>query len=244
MIKVGDRFETNSSGSCIVIKYIDCNDVRVRFDDGTETTCQASQLRNGLVKNPNHPSVCNIGFIGIGIYFPKTHLRIYKCWKSMLGRCYNEDTQLKQPSYIGCAVCERWWNFQNFAHDYLQMFGSDLDWQLDKDILFKHNEIYSPETCCLLPQEINKLLIKRDANRGECCIGVTYYEGKPNPYQARCSIKGKNKYLGYYKTEQEAYLAYKVSKEAEIRRLANFYKDQLDLKVYLALINYVVEPND
>jgi hypothetical protein len=244
MIKIGDVFKTDNYGSCTVIEFIDSRNVKVRFENGFEIICQASNLRGGHVKNPNHPSISGIGYIGVGNYSRTSHPRIYMVWFQMLRRCYDLETQSRQQSYIGCIVCERWWNFQNFCHDYLLMMISDLNWQLDKDILFKGNKIYSPETCCLVPQEINNVLEKCNANRGEFRIGVTYDERYINPYIAQCSIKGKYKYLGSYKTEQEAYLTYKVAKETEFKRLANFYKNLLESRVYVALMNRVVEFND
>jgi hypothetical protein len=242
-MKIGDIFQTNTSGFCTVIEYKDCKNVRVRFEDGTEITCQAGNLRNGLVKDPSL-KFCSIGFIGVGIYSYTSHKRIYMVWIEMLKRCYDEGTQLNNRSYIGCTVCEKWFNFQNFAHDYLLMIGSDLNWELDKDILFKGNKLYSPETCCLVPSQINKLLTKSDASRGEFHIGVFYDERYIKPYLAHCSIKGKQEYLGSYKTEHEAHQAYKIAKETEIKRLANVYKDQLDRRVYIALMNYEVEITD
>jgi hypothetical protein len=244
MIKVGDRFETTKSGFCTVIEYISWNNIRVRFEDGYEMSCRAGDLRRGNVKNPNHPIVCGVGFVGIGIYSKISHPRISNCWGNMLKRCYNENVQLKHTTYIGCTVDIRWYNFQNYVHDYLLMYGSDLGWQLDKDILFKHNKVYSPEKCCLVPSQINSVLIKKESCRGELLIGVTYIEGKLKPYMSQCSIKGKNKNLGYFKTQEEAYQAYKIAKETEIKRLADFYKDLLDPRVYIALMNYEVEIDD
>jgi hypothetical protein len=245
MIKVGDVFETTRSGFCTVLEYNSARNVRVIFENGSETYCTAGNLRNGNVKNPNHPNVCGIGFIGIGIYSQKTHRRIYMVWSDMLRRCYNEDYKNLHPTYRNCTVCERWKNFQNFAHDYLLMVGSDLNWFIDKDCLIKGNKIYSPETCRLVPREVNSFLVKCDAGRGECCIGVTYYpDCKINPYMAVCNIEGRQKYLGCYKTEQEAYLVYKPAKEAEAKRLANFYKDVIDPDIYEAMMNYVVDEND
>jgi hypothetical protein len=242
-IKVGDAFKTNKSGSCIVIEYINAHNVRVRFEDGAETTCEAGALRNGYVKYPSL-KFYGIGFIGIGNYSCTSHLRIYNCWLAMLRRCYSEFTQKKQLTYKDCTVCERWLCFQNFAHDYLLMFGSDLNYQLDKDWLIKGNKIYSPETCRLVPQEVNNFLEKSNASRGECCIGVNYYEGTSTPYRASCRIKGKQEHLGYFKTQQEAYLAYKAAKEAEAKRLANVFKDTIDPDILSAMINYKVDIND
>ena len=37
-------------------------------------------------------------------------------------------------------------------------------WQLDKDILLKGNKIYSPDTCCFVPQEINSIAVDSNNN--------------------------------------------------------------------------------
>ena len=68
-------------------------------------------------------------------------------------------------SYKGVEVCEEWYNFQNFAEwCETQKFLNAKDvkgksYQLDKDILVKGNKIYSPDTCCFVPPEINSLFI-------------------------------------------------------------------------------------
>ena len=230
--RVGDIFQTNNFGSCIVVEYNSWNNIRVRFEDGTETSCIADNLRKGLVKNPNHPIICGIGFIGIGNYSYKSHPRIYDCWDKIFDRCYNEDAQLNKPTYIGCTVCERWWNFQNFAPDYLLMVGSDKSYHLDKDLYAKDNKVYSPEKCCLLPPQINIALIYKSQNDLE--PGVSISNGKV--FRALISIDGQNVDLGYYSTEQEAFLVYKSAKEDYIKELSNRYKNDLDSRAYKALM--------
>ena len=244
MISVGDVFETNECGSCVVDDYINSSNIKVRFEDGYEAMCQASQLRNGQVRNPYYPIIYGVGFCGKGIYSKTSYPRIYSIWNNMLTRCYSEISQIKNPTYIGCTVDESWHNFQNFAHDYLQMVGSDLDWQLDKDILFKGNKIYSKETCCLVPKNINTLLTKSDAVRGITLIGVEFDSRYKDSYIAKCSINGKWTSLGRFATELLAFEAYKEYKEIEIKRVANAYKNQLDLRVHKALIAYNVEITD
>lgn len=39
---------------------------------------------------------------------------------------------------------------------------SGIFFQLDKDILVKDNKIYNPDTCCLVPNEINSLFRTRE----------------------------------------------------------------------------------
>ena len=138
-----------------------------------------------------------------------------------------------------CTVDERWHNFQNFAEWYYDNYIEG--YHLDKDILFKGNKIYSPETCCFVPQEINKLFTKRQSKRGDYPIGVISNKKR------FISIFTKEKkifYLGSFATPEEAFIAYKTEKENRIKEIANKWKGLISDKVYQALINYQVEITD
>ena len=50
--------------------------------------------------------------------------------------------------------------------------------------------------------------------------------------------------LGYYSTTEEAFQAYKETKEAYIKEVANKWKDQIDSRVYEALMNWSIEITD
>ena len=50
--------------------------------------------------------------------------------------------------------------------------------------------------------------------------------------------------IGSFNTEIEAFQAYKEAKEANIKEVANKWKDQIDPRVYEALMNYHVEITD
>jgi hypothetical protein len=67
----------------------------------------------------------------------------YETWAGMLKRCYGSNYQEKQPSYIGCTVCEEWLDYQNFYDWYNANFytvnGERV--HLDKDILNKGNKV-------------------------------------------------------------------------------------------------------
>ena len=56
--------------------------------------------------------------------------------------------------------------------------------------------------------------------------------------------KGKQEHLGYFKTEIEAFKAYKQAKESFIKEQANVWKSQIDIRAYEALMNYQVEITD
>ena len=119
--------------------------------------------------------------------------------------------------------------------------------ELDKDILVKHNKIYSPDTCIFVPHKINSLFTKRQNDRGESVIGTSPKNGK---YQVKCSLinpktgKSKQEHLGYYDTQEKAFKIYKYYKEKNIREVADYYNDKIPQILYNALYNYIVEIDD
>ncbi len=54
----------------------------------------------------------------------------------------------------------------------------------------------------------------------------------------------KTRHLGYFSTPEQAFMAYKISKEAHLKVIAERYKDFIDESVYVALYNYKVEITD
>ena len=116
---------------------------------------------------------------------------------------------------------------------------------LDKDILIKGNKVYSQENCVFVPQRINSLFVKNDANRNNL-IGV-YYENSKNykkKYKIKIKVNNKRKYIGRFNTKIEAFNSYKQSKEQYIKQVAEEYKDKIPKKLYEAMYNYKVEITD
>lgn len=58
------------------------------------------------------------------------------------------------------------------------------------------------------------------------------------------NIGGATKYLGTFKTPEQAFQAYKHAKENHIKLLAEKYRGQIDPRAYEALLNYKVEITD
>ena len=168
----------------------------------------------------------------------------------MLERCYSEKYQEKNATYKDCEVCEEWHNFQNFAkwyeNNYYEIKGEKMC--LDKDILVKHNKIYSPENCIFVPEKINSLFVKSDKSRGESCIGTSPLES--GRYRVRCSLinpeTGKSKYehLGYYDTQEKGFRVYKYYKEKNIKQVADYYFGRIPKRLYDGMYSYEVEIND
>lgn len=163
---------------------------------------------------------------------------IYRTWKHMLQRCYSAKTQEKQPTYKGCSVCEEWLTFSNFK---TWMEGQDwMGKELDKDLLFPGNKIYSPDTCVFLDRRINGFLAESNANRGQYMIGVCWHI-RYNKFVAQCKDgSGKQKHLGFFNTQLEAHKAWLVYKLERAYELAT---EQDDPRVAKALIDRYQEYN-
>lgn len=167
----------------------------------------------------------------------------YNLWCAMLQRCFDEKYKQKKPTYNDVTCSKEWLSMTPFIEDVSKMKGYGFEgWQLDKDILVKGNKLYSKDTCCFVPQEVNSLLIKRDNCRGEYPVGV--YFDKATGIRARLRINGKAKHLGYFTTADEAFQAYKLAKEAQIKVVAQKWKHLLDNRVFQALMAYEVAIDD
>lgn len=199
--------------------------------------------------------VYGIGSKGTNVKTCATHDGIrkltkeYKMWSDMLFRC-TEKGWIRSPPYNGTTCSENFKSYEYFHKWCQEQIGfSNRDengrvWHLDKDILGMGKKHYSEDTCVFVPENINKMLIKSDRTRGEHCIGVNWHKAKCK-FMASCRSGGRgSKYLGYFNTEKEAFLAYKAYKETYIKQIANEYKHQLDPRAYEALMKYEVNEND
>ncbi len=245
---VGKVCKSKSSGDFKILKYNDRANVEIQFlNTGFETVARLGDIRNGEVKDRLSPSVYGIGIVGTK--YPASEggvlTKEYVLWCNMLKRCYSDTYQKKRPTYEGCEVSE---NFKYYEYFYewrnKQIGFNNKDWHLDKDLLVKGNKIYSEDSCVFLPSEINKVLTKRTASRGEHLIGVSW-DNTNKAFVAKVNKnKGKSEYLGFFKTELEAFKAYKIAKESFIKEQANKFKSQIDTRAYEALMNYTVEITD
>jgi len=205
-------------------------------------------FKNKTVKYPYYPSKYGVGYIGIGKFVGGSYSKeslIYDYWDGILRRCYSERIKKLRNSYLDCLVDEYWHNFQNFGHWFEKNYNPKYmkGWCLDKDILFKGNRNYSPETCCFVPNEINVLFTNGYVRRGKYPKGVSYKQ-KINKYIAQYQKDGVVTHIGTFNTPEEAFQAYKEVKENYIKQKADKWKDQIDPRVYEAIYNYQVEITD
>ena len=245
---VGKVCKSLNSGNFKILKYNDSGNVEIQFiNTSYETSVQLTNIRNGKVKDPYAPSVCGVGIIGTKYPVSEgaVNIKEYDLWQNMLKRCYSDTLKKKRPTYIGCEVSENFKYYEYFYKWCHKQIGFGMDsWQLDKDLLVKGNKVYSENTCVFLPQEINQVLVKRKASRGEHLIGV-YWDKTKKAFKAQVNKnKGKKEHLGLFKTELEAFNVYKTVKETFIKEQANKWKGKIDDRAYNALINYEVNIDD
>jgi hypothetical protein len=240
--KLGEKHITNEGYKIEIVEYFGSLNCSIQFEDGhIIKNRQYNDVKKGEIKNPYHPSVCGMGFRGEGSCPIKVNgkmTKLYNMWRAMLVRCYDKTYHETKPTYKDTNVCEEWHNFQNFAKWYEKNFNTETmqDWHLDKDIIYPNCKIYSPETCCFVPCEINSLFTKNDCKRNNY-IGV-YKSGDKFMSQLR------KKYLGTFDTPEEAFQAYKTAKEVRIKEVADKWKGLISDKVYQAMYNYQVEITD
>jgi hypothetical protein len=240
--RVGNFHTTNNYGSFTIIDYYNKNNCTIQFEDGTILkNIRYQHIKNGGVKNPYHPSICGVGYIGTGkcVKDVKYYRHIYSIWTKMIQRCYDEKTQEEHPTYKNCTVIKEWHNFQVFGKWYNKTYEKDFskNYQLDKDILVKGNKIYSPETCALVPREINIIFTTRE--NSQLPQGVSFNKSKQR-FEANVGIHGRQIYLGTFNTIEEAFQVYKTAKESYIKEVAEIWKNKITEDTYNAMINHKI----
>ena len=237
---VGCRYQIKNCGEVEVISYKSYSKVEILFlQTGNIVTTNMWNVKLGQVKDRSFGNIsggCSLGKLELktGLLYKKS----YVTWGNVVSRCYRS----KAKAYAQCEMSDYFKNYENFEKWWVNQIGCDQeDWHLDKDILVKGNKVYSEDTCCFVPREINNLLTLRRLKRGNYLIGVCK---KGRGFGSSLTKHGKSVWLGTFDTEIEAFQAYKQAKEDYIKDVANKWKDQIDPRAYEALMNYQVEITD
>lgn len=247
----GKFFKSNRFGDVVVLEYIGNNKVFIKFlDTGYTTTEYLSSIKSGHIRDRSLPTECGVGFIDIeGASIGRNMTPEYSLWNGLLNRCYNKINLSTRPTYKDCVVSENFKYFSKFKEWCNNQVGfkavddKGKSFHLDKDILQKNGKMYSEETCCFVPSEINTALVSSKSRRGELPQGVIWNCTKTR-YRARIQRGDKWESLGTYDTTEQAFAIYKINKEGHIKSLADKWKGEIDSRVYEALMNWEVCIND
>lgn len=252
-LSLGQKFETNSGWTGVIVDYKSCYEVGVKWQDGSIEYHPASHIKNGSIYPCNQPLLAGVGYFGIGRFSNKRKLGgekapqvVYDYWTRMILRCYNPDEISKRNGkwYIYTEICKEWFCFQNFAEWTLSQPNWNFKFELDKDLLGTGFE-YSPEYCTFLPADVNVFLAEvKFKPVHDLPIGVQYIKpgssGAKIGYVARCHTEKGREYLGYYDDPIEAFYSYKKAKENYAKVLAEKYKHSLTPSAYDKLSKYEI----
>lgn len=151
--------KTKNNGDLKITNYVGKYEVYIEFiDTGFRRCTDSTAIRSGSVKDYMRPSVCGIGFLGIGEYkaqINRIKTKEYEVWGAMLKRCYSKITQEHSPSYVGVTVCDEWFDFQVFCQWFNDNYKEGM--HLDKDILSKGSRQYNPLNCSFVSVAENNI---------------------------------------------------------------------------------------
>ncbi len=240
MHQVGQVFKSSNGSIATIVEYLNNKNVTIEYPSGYRQVVQLANLRRGAFKDTMAISVAEVGSLGTEPFHYKD--QSYITWCNMLRRVYKPKEGAEKEAYKDCSVTKDWLLLTNFR----KWFNNQIyekGYQLDKDLLFKNNKIYAPETCIFLPQELNKFLLDRVRHRGSCPVGVSF-KVRNDKWDAKISIESRTQHLGLFNSPISAFYAYKEAKELEAKRLAHKWKEKVDSKVVKALLNFTVEITD
>lgn len=238
--RTGHKNISNEGYEMEIISYRSSSDMTIRFNDERNTIKSQvayKEFKNGSVKNPFHKRILGRGYFGEGEYTARVDGKMTKCynnWFNMFNRCYGEKTTV---AYSKVEVDEKWNNYQVFARWFYQNYDLNTmkDWDLDKDLLSGNNKIYSEQTCVFLPKELNGLLTTNISSSTGYPKGVYPKDGK---FESAIQKHGKQVYLGFFNTPQEAHEVYMKAKKEYLTEVSDKWRGILSDRVCDAIENY------
>ena len=218
---------------------------KVTFQSGYITYVQANKITTGTITDYMSPSVYGFGCPD----YPGAALEPeYYQWLKMISRCYDKKYLEKYPSYKECSVASEWAHYRAFKRDLpnicnyqqSQIYSNGDRLVVDKDILIYSNKIYSPSTCCIVPEPVNIFITNNKSDNTSGYIGV--HKRKNGKYSVNFSYNNKTVYGGTYDTARQAVQAYYFEKSKCLDSLIARYP-WIDDKVKVGLANYLYLQN-
>jgi hypothetical protein len=213
-IAYNTKYTTTTGRGFIVTDHLGNSNYICLFED-YEVVADSRDIKSGIIQHPLDKTVYNRGYIGFGKFCATADRKVYSKWQGMFKRVYAGLPEYHR--YVEYTVDKRWHNFQNFAKWAYAWEGCEgLD--LDKDILctILNKKEYSPETCLLLPSELNKVASH---------LPYTCVTKEGNKFRAKISTKLTGTIeLGRYYSKNNALYTMTNSKAMYMLHLAEKYK--------------------
>ena len=193
-------YTSNRDGSFKVVSYINCKKVVIVFEGYTqEHTVTKVHMKSGEVRNRFRPSLYGVGYLGDFRPPTKFKSRAYSVWKGMIKRCYEDSCRgFRFYGKVGVTVSSLWHNFSEFHDWYCENYPKQYEGalELDKDLLSSGVKVYSPETCCVIPSKLNKLVNTKKSRDNGLPAGVTKDKRRGTYYARVKDLGGRPIYLG------------------------------------------------
>lgn len=220
--RIGEIFYHPKYGEYSIIAYTNCEEVKIRFKNtGYEYITSYNHIQNLEVRDSFFKGKYD-NYVGAS----DVDRDAYKTWYNMIYRCHHSQ------GYEDVTVCDEWRDFSIFLKWYNNQY-KERGWHLDKDILSHNGRIYSPQTCCFLPPELNTFFEKHKKAKGYS------FNKRRKKYEAYCRERGKYIHLGLYQTPAEARIAYLNYKRNILKELINQYLGRISIELYNAMEKYL-----
>lgn len=251
---IGKIFQSKSCGEFKVLGVHSIRKTRVLnfviefVETGNQSIVSSNCVSGGAVKDMFAKTVRGVGFIGNYKDEVKNN-PFYQTWTMLLDRSFPTEHRKEHPTYENCTICEDWLCFDIFQNDCRKLIGykekekyTDVNFEIDKDVLFHNNKHYSKETCIWLPQKLNSFFTNINIRNKTGFEGVS--QNKNKRYVTCISINGKTRHIGSSTTPFEAYLKYcKVKSEVLEMYLADEFVF-LDERIKEALRNKLLRQQE
>lgn len=215
--------------------------LRVYEQDGAVTNKQIINIVNAVEFKPddwkpwhNKRTYEGVGYVGADKIDIDYESYSFVKWKNMIQRCYSDVVHKLKPYYMDKEVCIEWQNYQNFKlwFDAHYIPGTKVD--LDKDLLYKEGNIYSPETCAFMTHFLNTVF----EDRG---IESNIKQNDNGTYSVSMIVLNKKMDIGVFDSEEEAHTGFIDGKIDYICDLAEKCKGKVPDYVYEGMLNYKIE---
>lgn len=219
------------------------------LNTGFQTLSSSGNLTKGRLKDLYVPTICGVGYIGDCDSLKIVEENpIYRTWKHMLNRCYNEDLFVKNSTYKDCKVCEEWFNFGTYSRESKQILGyedmiknNNIKFHIDKDILEHGNKIYCINKCCYVPEKINVFFVNKQKTKSIFPIGLS--PRADGGIRSTIFFNNKQVHLGSFKNTKDGIYEAQKSYWNKKLEIANIYLNMypfLDKKICEAVIKKVI----
>lgn len=215
--------------------------LRVHEQDGAIADKQIMEIVNAVEFKPddwkpwhNKRTYEGVGYVGADTSDIDYESYSFIKWKNMIQRCYSDVVHKLKPYYMDKEVCIEWQNYQNFKiwFDAHYIPGTKVD--LDKDLLCKEGNIYSPETCAFMTHFLNTVF----EDRG---IESNIQQNDDGTYSVSMNVLNKKMNIGIFDSEEEAHTGFIDGKINYICDLAEKCKGKVPDYVYEGMLNYKVK---